>query len=156
MFPRKGWHIRVDHKPVNQRGDHSLQLKNSKGKLTDNRGYKISSFHIKRDNNSSFISEIEGNYFGKKIVIEDSKYVYFVYAGGGVWQPIWGYGKLEEKHKGETIWRPDNTEIDIDTWGFACKNARWFLDQMTKATKCEHGLACGPIRGAQAHLFSQL
>jgi hypothetical protein len=157
MFPRKGWHIRLDQKPIGQKGVLAEPLVNAQGNQSG-WGYRISSFHIKRDNNSSFVSTTEGAYLGKKIVVEDSKYVYFACAGGGVWQPIWGYGKLEQKHKGESIWKPDNAEIDSDTWGFACSKARWFLEQMTKALGGgrDQGLAMGPIQGAQARLFTQL
>jgi hypothetical protein len=156
MFPRQGWHIRVDQKPVNARGDLSVPLLDAKGALSGAFGYIISSFHVKRENNVSFLGQVEGPLLGRKIAQEESKYVYFAYAGGGVWQPIWGYQKLVQKHKGEPVWTPDNTEIDAKTWSFACEKARWFVRELTRVTGFDHGLAMGPVQGAGARLFQQL
>ena len=145
----------MDQKPITKSGALSVES-TSAGKPSGIWYYRISSFHIKRDNHSSFVSSTEGDYLGKKITVDDSKYVYFTYAGGGVWQPIWGYGKLEQKHKGETIWKPDNAEIDAATWNFSCNKARDFLEDLSDALGSDQGLACGPIQGAQARLFNQL
>lgn len=156
LFPRKGWHIRLDQKPIARGGVLSVEYVDQEGRGTGVWGYRISSFHIKREEIESFTSVTEGPYLGKKIVEEDTKYVYFVYAGGFVWQPIWGYGKLVQKHQNEPIWQPDNSEIDAGTWAFACEEARHFLRKMKAATGDDHGLAMGPIQGAEAHLFWQL
>lgn len=156
MFTRRGWHIRLDQKAITQGGSLSVEYVDSKGAPTGVWGYRISSFHVKRDFHDNFISTSEGPYLGKKITVDDSRYVYFTYAGGGVWQPIWGYGKFVQKHKGETIWQPDNAEMDAETWSFACDKARWFLDQLNRASGGDHGLAMGPVQGAAANVFNQL
>jgi hypothetical protein len=156
MFPRKGWHIRLDQKPHWRNGPLSLALNDDKNVPTGEYSYRLSSFHVKKDENFSFNSTSEGAYLGKKIVQEESEYVYFKYVDGGVWQPIWGYSKVEQKHKGQSIWKPDNTEIEGDSWQFSCEKARWFLNQLSKATGADQGLAMGPIQGAEARLFTQL
>ncbi|WP_372619974.1 hypothetical protein [Falsiroseomonas sp.] len=156
MFPRKGWHIRLDQKPHGRNGPLSLAILDGKNAPTGDYSYLISSFHVKRDENHSFNSTTEGPLLGAKIVQEESDYVYFKYVDGGVWQPIWGYNKLEQKHKGQSIWKRDSADVDRDDWGFACENARWFLKQLSKAVGSDQGLAMGPIQGAEAHLFGQL
>jgi hypothetical protein len=156
MFPRSGWHIRLDQKPHGRNGPLSLEIKDGKGVGTGTYRYNVSSFHVKRDENFSFISTTEGDLFGKKIVQEESDYIYFKYVDGGVWQPIWGYNKQEQKHRGESIWKPGSTETGADMWQFATEKARWFLKKLSTATGTDQGLAMGPIQGAEARLFSQL
>lgn len=156
LFLRKGWHIRVDMKPVDNKGLMGMKLIDKAGKETGEIGYILSSFHIKRDNNHAFISTDEDTGKDMKINDEEANYVYFVFAGGGVWQPIWGYRKHEQKHKGEVVYRFENGEVDGDLWAFACDKARGFLEQMSKATGQDHGLAMGPIQGTKANLFAQL
>jgi hypothetical protein len=157
MFPRKGWHFRLDQKAVNGKGDLRATLTDAQGKPTGAFGYIISSFHVKQDQSTSFVVDNKASAFdGKKIVDEESKYVYFAYAGGGVWQPIWGYQKRVQSHKGQTTWQADNSEIDSDTWAFACDKARCFTAELSRATGGDHGLANGPIQGAGARLFNQL
>lgn len=156
MYMFKGFHIRLDQKTIGKQGARSIALTDKNGVPTGSWGYRVSSFHVKREKVSSFISATEGPYLGKKINTEDTNYVYFTCAGGGVWQPIWGYGKFEEKQAGKVIWQPDKTEIDSDTWSFACTKARWFLAEMSKATGSNQDIAAGPIQGSGAHLFNQL
>jgi hypothetical protein len=152
MFPKKGYHIRMDQKPFGN-GNLSMPVPG-----TNDWKYQFSSFHVKQDlNHTSFKSTTEGELFGTKIVADETDYVYFKYVDGGVWQPLWGYYKNEQMSKGKSIWK-ETGEMSSATWGFATEVARWFLQRMSTAlgeAGCQ-GLATGPVQGSSAKLFGQL
>lgn len=103
--------------------------------------YQVSSFHVKRE-----------TYYSEKDREQDFNYLYFAYAGGGVWQPVWGYGKTEKF--GSTAGR--RFESSDRSWGIGMEIARDFLDDLSKATGSDQGLAMGPVQGAAANLVGQL
>ncbi|WP_311031278.1 hypothetical protein [Mesorhizobium koreense] len=110
-------------------------------KLGDRNAYMhlVSSFHIKRE---SWFSQEE----------QDYDYLYFVYAGAGVWQPIWGYGKTEKRSAAPTR----RYESADETWSKCMEIARFFLEDLSSATHSEHQMAMGPVAGASSNLVSQL
>lgn len=142
LFPRKGYHIRVDFAGNAPAGS-----------------FNVSSFHVKRDiDHQTFFSTTEGSkYFNRKIIEDETDYVYFKYVDGGVWQPIWGYCKEEQMSGGQSIWKQTG-DIDREAWSFACNQARWFLDRLGQALGegREQGLAMGPIQSPDARMFNQL
>ena len=140
LFPRRGFHIRVDFRSRTAGG-----------------AFRVSSFHVKRDlSHQAFISTTEGSvYEGRKIIEDETDYVYFAYVDGGVWQPLWGYYKEEQMSGGKSIWKQTGN-MNMEQWSFACEQARWFLGKLSTALGNDQGLAMGPVQGPQANVFSQL
>jgi hypothetical protein len=109
-------------------------------KIGGGRDYEflVSSFHVKRE---TYYSRDE----------QDYDYLYFAYYGGGVWQPIWGYNKTETR-----AGRGGRRDSDDDGWAEGTTIARLFLEDLSRATGTDQGLAMGPIQGTEANLFGQL
>ncbi|MGB3536528.1 MAG: hypothetical protein WBA42_00025 [Mesorhizobium sp.] len=125
-------HIRVDLKTFEGGGFRKLGDRNAYMHL-------VSSFHIKEE---SRFSESE----------QDYDYLYFVYAGAGVWQPVWSYDKTEKRSGAPTRRR----ESDDAAWSRCMETARFFLKDLSDATRHDHGMAMGPVAGASSNLVSQL
>ena len=108
------------------------------------------SFHVKIDARHDVTIEEQ-----VKTIEDWSDYLYFKYVDGGVWQPIWGYSKFARTIGGA----PGGTYKDTlptDSWGEMMESGRKFINKLSNATKVTQHLACGPIQGQDAHLFTQL
>lgn len=103
--------------------------------------YQVSSFHVKRE-----------TWYSEKDREQDFNYLYFSYVGAGVWQPVWGYGKTEKF--GSTAGR--RWEGGEQSWSNGMEIARYFLEDVSKETGVEQGLAMGPVQGAAANLSGHL
>lgn len=114
---------------------------NNYAKLNDRNQYEylVSSFHIKRE---TFYSREE----------QDYDYLYFVYAGAGVWQPVWGYNKTERLSSASGTRR----EGDDAAWSEGTHVARQFLDDLGDVTRTQQAMATGPIQGARSNLAGTL
>lgn len=82
---------------------------------------------------------------------QDYDYLYFVYVGARVWQPVWGYSRTE-KLRGASGRR----ESDDRAWSEGTHVARLFLEDLSEETPTEHALATGPVQGASSNLFGML
>lgn len=100
--------------------------------------FLVGSFHVK-----------EETYYSREK--QDYDYLYFVYVGAGVWQPVWGYSKTEER-SGASRRRESNDRA----WSEGTHVARVFLDDLSEITRSEQALATGPVEGAAANLFGVL
>jgi hypothetical protein len=100
--------------------------------------YLISSFHVK----------LRGRITEDA---EDFDYLYFVYQGGGVWQPVWGYGKTEQR-RGST----PRYESSTDDWNDLLTEGRRFLEALGRATNTSQEMAMGPVQGARSNVSAQL
>ncbi|MBX6368542.1 MAG: hypothetical protein IRZ04_11195 [Rhodospirillales bacterium] len=105
-------------------------------KLRDDNSYEfqVSSFHVKRE-----------TYYSREE--QDYDYLYFVYVGAGVWQPVWGYSKTEKLSGASRRW-----EFNDRVWSENTHDARLFLEDLSKATRTEQALATGPVQGAASNL----
>jgi hypothetical protein len=114
---------------------------NSYSKLNQRNQYEylVSSFHIKRE---TFYSREE----------QDYDYLYFAYAGAGVWQPVWGYNKTERLSSASGMRR----DSDDAAWAEGMQVARQFLEDLSDVTRTQQAVATGPVQGARANLAGTL
>lgn len=103
--------------------------------------YLVSSFHVKRE--AMYSSESRQQKFN---------YLYFTYAGGGVWQPVWAYDKTE-RGASNVGGRRESEDV---AWGVGMTMAHEFLADLSDATGSVQCLAMGPMQGKNANLVNQL
>ena len=100
--------------------------------------YAISSFHVKM--RASHTDDTE-----------DFDYLYFVYQGGGVWQPTWGYGKTEGRRGSSQRY-----QSDAPSWSDLTAEGHRFVEALGAATGTAQELALGPVQGAGSNLSATL
>lgn len=90
--------------------------------------YKVTSLHVKR------IRLLDSGDF--------AVYMYLNYAGGGVWQPQWGYTR-ELLGLGRVGRKLNLTDGEMNGAYLDCQD---MMSAMSDVLRTPHGLACGPMQ----------